>query len=47
MPIPIPSTIASRRDFLRTTSCGFGSLALNALLQQQATAELSGQGKKA
>ncbi len=28
----------SRRDFLRTTSCGFGSLALNAMLQQEAAA---------
>ena len=26
----------SRRNFLRTTSCGFGSLALNAMLQQDA-----------
>ena len=28
----------TRRDFLRATSCGFGSLALNAILQQQAAA---------
>jgi hypothetical protein len=33
------ATIPSRRSFLRATSCGFGALALNALLQQQAAAE--------
>ena len=32
----------SRRNFLRTTSCGFGSLALNALLQQQSVASPNG-----
>lgn len=31
--------IHSRREFLRATSCGFGALALNAMLQQQAAAE--------
>ena len=30
--------VNSRRHFLRTTSCGFGSLALNAILQQSASA---------
>ena len=32
----------SRRNFLRATSCGFGSLALNALLQQQSAASPTG-----
>jgi len=30
--------ISSRRDFLRATRCGFGSLALSAMLQQEAAA---------
>ena len=30
-----PSSILSRRNFLRTSACGFGSLALNAILNQQ------------
>jgi hypothetical protein len=30
---------SSRRNFLRTSACGFGSLALNALLQRRASAE--------
>ncbi|MFT5525061.1 MAG: hypothetical protein ACI9HK_003027, partial [Pirellulaceae bacterium] len=38
---PNHSTIPSRRDFLRATSCGFGSLALSAMLQQQLAAETS------
>ncbi len=36
MHISTGSTIRSRRDFLRATSCGFGSLALSVMLQQQA-----------
>jgi hypothetical protein len=40
------SSSASRRDFLRTTSGGFGSLALNAMLQQQAAAETSANDSK-
>ena len=36
---PLPSP---RRAFLRTSACGFGSLALNAMLQQQAVASPSG-----
>jgi len=40
------SLIPSRRDFLRVTSCGFGSLALNSILQQQATAEISRSNKQ-
>ena len=47
MPDLTPSTTPSRRDFLRATSCGFGSLALNAILQQQATAGTGGRSKKA
>ena len=39
MQIPAHATIPSRRDFLQATSCGFGSLALSAMLQQQAAAE--------
>ncbi len=34
----IPSTAPSRRHFLHTTSCGFGALALNAMLQEQVAA---------
>ncbi|MFP6753568.1 MAG: DUF1501 domain-containing protein, partial [Pirellulaceae bacterium] len=37
---PKPSTSLSRRSFLRSTSCGFGSLALNAMLQQQVDAAI-------
>ncbi len=37
-----PSHIPSRRNFLRTAACGFGSLAVNAMLQQQAAAAQSG-----
>jgi len=36
------SLSASRRDFLRSTSNGFGSLALSAMLHQQAAAETRG-----
>jgi len=36
---PTEAIAPSRRDFLRTTSCGFGSLALNSILQQQVAAE--------
>jgi hypothetical protein len=39
-----PSLITSRRDFLRTTAGGFGSLALSAMLQQRAIAALGGGG---
>ncbi|HIF32812.1 MAG TPA: DUF1501 domain-containing protein [Planctomycetaceae bacterium] len=35
------SSTTSRRNFLRATSCGFGSLALSAMLQQQAATETS------
>ena len=38
---------STRRNFLRATSCGFGSLALSAMLQQQAAAEQDGQARKA
>ena len=31
--------LSSRRNFLRTTSCGFGSLALHSMLQQSASAK--------
>ena len=34
------TAITARRDFLRDTSCGFGSLALAAVLEQQAAANL-------
>ena len=43
---PMPSTILSRRKFLRSTSCGFGSLALSAMLQQQADAAVPAAKKK-
>ena len=43
MQYPIPSTMASRRNFLRTTSCGFGALALNAMLQQDVGAARQGK----
>ena len=36
-----PSSVHSRRNFLRTASCGFGSVALNAMLQQSAAASPS------
>ncbi len=36
-----PSFSLSRRNFLRTSACGFGSLALNAMLKQQAGASPS------
>src|SRR6185503_12431201 len=32
---------ASRRDFLRTTACGFGSIALQAMLAEQAVAAVN------
>ena len=36
---PLPQfELPSRRNFLRTAACGFGSLVLNAMLQQQAMA---------
>jgi hypothetical protein len=38
---------STRRNFLRDTSCGFGSFALSAMLQQQAAAEQHGQAGKA
>ncbi len=41
MEISSQSTTPSRRDFLRATSCGFGSLALSAMLQQPTAAEIS------
>ena len=37
----IPSPVSSRRNFLRSSACGFGSLALNALLQHQSWAGLA------
>jgi hypothetical protein len=39
-----PST-SSRRDFLRATGCGFGSLALNAMLQQASAETSPAEGK--
>ena len=39
MRIPFPLSSSSRRDFLRSTGCGFGSLALNAMLQESTAAE--------
>ncbi|MBT5886137.1 MAG: DUF1501 domain-containing protein [Planctomycetaceae bacterium] len=36
---PTESIVPSRRDFLRATSCGFGTLALNSILQRQASAD--------
>ena len=36
----------SRRNFLRTTACGFGSLALNAMLQQQSAARPNRAGRR-
>jgi len=42
MKLPIPSVNHSRRKFLRTSAGGFGSLALNALLQQQGLAKQAG-----
>ena len=39
---PDSSSFLSRRNFLRSSACGFGSLALNALLQQQSFAKQSG-----
>ncbi|MEO2034743.1 MAG: DUF1501 domain-containing protein [Planctomycetaceae bacterium] len=38
MQCPTRSTMPSRRSFLGSTSCGFGTLALNAMLQQESTA---------
>ncbi|MCA9033152.1 MAG: DUF1501 domain-containing protein, partial [Planctomycetaceae bacterium] len=38
MPVRNSQQPASRRSFLQATSCGFGSLALSALLQEQAAA---------
>lgn len=35
----IPSTLPSRRDLLNRTSCGFGALAMQAMLAQAAAAE--------
>ncbi|MBL4886133.1 MAG: DUF1501 domain-containing protein, partial [Planctomycetaceae bacterium] len=46
MQYPGQSLFPSRRDFLRLTSCGFGSLALNSMLQQQAVAEAISRNKK-
>jgi hypothetical protein len=39
MPDRLSSHFSARRDFLRATSVGFGALALNAMLQQQAAAD--------
>ena len=39
-----PSAALSRRSLLRASACGFGALALNALLQQQAAADQSSGG---
>jgi len=36
---PISLASSPRRDFLRSTGCGFGSLALNAMLQESAAAD--------
>ena len=44
---PNPQTTPSRRNFLRATGGGFGTVALHALLQQQAAAESGGQGRAA
>ena len=38
MKLPASSPRFSRRNFLRSSACGFGSLALNAMFQQQARA---------
>lgn len=38
-----PSAILSRRNFLQSSACGFGALALNAILQQQAAADHGGK----
>ncbi|MFN0128615.1 MAG: DUF1501 domain-containing protein [Verrucomicrobiales bacterium] len=42
---PIPSGYHSRRNFLRTSACGFGSLALKAILQQQGLAGQAAAGQ--
>ena len=46
MQYPIESIVPSRRDFLRATSCGFGSLALSSILQQQIAAETIKNNRK-
>ncbi len=47
MRIHFHSTNPSRRDFLRGTSCGFGSLVLNTMLQQHAAAATNGASEDA